>query len=257
MLTVYYARGGDMAGRWGGAILSTAALALVIAAAYVLNDVFDYQVDRAHPGAHPIAAGRVSRRGAGDLAIALLLAGLGLGALCRWQFLAVLAAVACGLVAYDVFSKRLGPAKQLAVAALTTSIYPLALAQAGGARGPRVATLPAFAVWFFLTSFGYEILKDIRDSESDPPVAGRATPIQRRRALWRAIAAVVIAASSLLLVGPFLLGCGWPYMAIAGCAIPLALAAGFAGVRAAIRLTYAECFIVGLAAGIDVMVLGS
>jgi 4-hydroxybenzoate polyprenyltransferase len=255
-LTVYYARGGEVAGFWRQIELSTAALALVIAAAYVLNDVWDSGVDRRAGLDRPIAAGRTSRRAGALWGGGLMAAGLALGAACRWEFLAALAGVAAGLVIYDLLSKRVGVGKQILVAALMTSIYPLALAEAGGAVGRRAGSLAIFPIWLFMTAFGYEVLKDLRDRTTDPPVGGRETAIQRRPDLWRRVAGVAIVGAAPLLVGPYLTGCGWVYLAIATVGAGLALASVFLPVRWAICCVYAECFVVGLAATVDVIVFG-
>jgi 4-hydroxybenzoate polyprenyltransferase len=255
-LTLYYALGGRMAGEWAGAAASTAALALVIGAAYVLNDVCDLAADRINAPHRAIAAGRVSRRAAAAWGAALLAAGLGLATAARWPFFVALAAVAAGLVLYDLVSKRLGVGKQLLVAALMTSLYPLALAQAGGVAGPRAATLPVFAAWMFLTAFGYEVLKDIRDIPGDRAGGGPATRVQRRPRLWRGVAGGTILAAALLLVAPVFLGCGWVYMAVASAAMAAAGASVFLPVRRAIMAVYAECFLVGVAAALDPLILG-
>ena len=255
-LTVYYARGGRMDGHLAETLLSTVALALVIAGGYVLNDLIDAQVDRRGAPWRPIAAGRVARRSACAWAAGLLVAGLTLAAFCRWQFLAALAAVAATLVAYDLFSKRLGVLKQLLAAALMTSIYPLALAEAGGATGSRASSLAFFPVWLFLTAFGYELLKDLRDRCGDPRVAGRPTPVQRCPALWRMIAGVAILLAVPVLAGPLLAGGGWVYLVGAALAAAIAVASVHLPIRAAIGCVYAECVLVGLAAAADVLVLG-
>jgi 4-hydroxybenzoate polyprenyltransferase len=257
LLTVYYARGGEMAGQWAAALASAAALAMVIAGAYVLNDVLDRAVDRINAPGRPVAAGRIAPLAAGTFAAALTLAGLGLAGLCRPALLAGIAAVAAALLIYNLLSKRLGLLKQVLCAALMTSIYPLAIAQAGGAAGPRAGSLAAFPVWLFLTAFGYELLKDIRDLGGDPPIAGRPTRVKRNPRLWRRIASAAIAGSSVILVVPALLGCRWVYLAGAAVAMVLAVASALTpGVRRAIALVYAECFIVGLAAAADVMIFG-
>jgi len=255
-LTLYYALGGRMEGAWLGAAVSTAALALVIAAAYVLNDVCDLAADRVNAPHRMIVAGRVSRRAAAVWGAALLAGGLALAMAARWQFLAALAAVAAGLVLYDLFSKRLGIVKQLAVAALMTSMYLLAIAQAGGAGGPRAGALPVFAAWMFLTAFGYEVLKDIRDIPGDRVGGGPATPVQLRPRLWRGIASAVVLAAAMLLVAPAFLGCGWLYVAAALPAVAAVAASVFLPVRGAIMAVYAECFLVGVAATADPLILG-
>jgi len=256
LLTVYYAAGGEMTGAWAGALVSTLALLLVIAGGYVLNDVCDAEVDRVNAPARPIPSGRVGRKAAGVLAAALLAGGLGAAAACRWQYLAALSAVAGGLVAYDILSKRIGPAKQVVVAVLMTSIYPLALAQAGGPTGPRAWALAAFPAWLLPTAFGYELLKDLRDAAGDRRAAPRQTRVQRRPLLMRRVAAAVIVAAAPLLLLPGWLGCKWVYLIGASCAIVLAAASAFAPVRRAIRLIYFECLLAALAAAADALILG-
>lgn len=256
LLTVYYARGGEMEGAWDGALRSAGALALLVASAYVMNDVLDVAVDRINAPRRPIPAGRVRRATAVTGCVALAIAALALGATCRWPFAAVLAGVAGGLAGYNVLSKRLGAAKQLCVAVLVTCIYPLAIAEAGGVTGPRAATLGVFPAWWFLTTFAYELLKDLRDAEGDRRVASRPSPVHRRPVLWRRLGIAALWSGSLLLVGPALLGCGWVYAAFAAAAMCAALIAGLRPLRQAILLVYIECILVGIAATADVMVLG-
>jgi geranylgeranylglycerol-phosphate geranylgeranyltransferase len=257
LLTVYYARGGAMAGQWRPAAWSTVALALALAGAYALNDVLDCQVDRINAPRRPVASGRVGRAAAAAWAAGLMLLGLAVAAaLCRPALLAALAVVTAALLAYDVLSKRLGVLKQVAAAALMTSIYPLAIAQAGGACGPRAGSLAAFPAWLFATSFGYELLKDLRDRAGDPPVAGRPTPLQRDPRWWRRVASLAIAGAAPILLAPALLGCGRVYLAGALAAMALAAVSTVHHPRPAIRLVYAECFLVGLAAAADVVVAG-
>lgn len=251
-LTVYYAAGGDMAGRWSSTSAATVALMLVIAGAYALNDVFDVAVDRVNAPRRPVAAGKVTRRtaavfAAGVMAAGLVLAGLGSGA-----FAGVLAVVAGGLVAYDALSKRLEALKQVAVAALMTSIYPLALAQAGGARGPRAWSLAIFPAWMFLTSFGYELLKDIHDAAGDP---GGASMCRNRRR-WRVIADAAIVVGALALIAPSFVGCKWVYSIGSVAAIVVAVISTGLPTRRAIGVVYVECVLVGIAATADAVILG-
>lgn len=255
-LTVYYARGGAMAGEWTGMLVSTLALTLVLSAAYVLNDVCDVGVDRINAPHRPVAAGRVARRSATAWSLVLLAGGLLTAAAARPAFLIGLTAVAAALEVYDLTSKRLGVIKQIAVAAFMASIYPLALAQAGGATGRRAWTLAIFPVWLFATSFGYELLKDIRDLAGDRAALPAPNPLQRSPGRWRRIANVAIVLGALLLVGPRLAGCGPVYMAVAVPAMAAAVLATLLPPRAALACIYLECMIVGLAATLDVIVYG-
>jgi geranylgeranylglycerol-phosphate geranylgeranyltransferase len=256
LLTVCYALGGEMAGRWSGTVLSSAGLALVIAAAYVFNDVCDRRVDCINAPGRPIAVGKVRPSAAVMWGLGLMLAGLAVGAFCRQEFFAVLFLVAAGLIVYDLLSKRLGVGKQLLVAALMTSIYPLAFAQAGGATGGRAPALAIFPVWMFLTSFGYEVLKDVRDIRGDRTATGGRSWIQRDPRWGRRASAAAVGLGAIALLGPYAAGCGWVYMAIAAIAMIVGLAAAFQPTRRAITLIYVECLLVGVAATADLIFLG-
>ena len=256
-LTVYYARGGQMGGQWAALAWATAALAMVISAGYVLNDVFDLAVDRLGAPDRPLPSGQVSRAAAVAFAAALLAGALVLALLtCRGAFAAGLAGLAGGLAAYDALSKRLGPGKQIAVALLTASIYPLAFAQAGQVAGPRAGSLAVFPVWLLLTAYAYELLKDLRDAPADSAAARRDSWAGRHPAGVRRLAVGLLLGAAPLLIAPALLGCGWVYLTGALAAMACALAAARLPVRQAIAAVYAECFLVGLAAAADVIVLG-
>lgn len=266
LLAIYYARDGIAPEQWGAAIIATVSLAAVLAGAYVLYDVQDRQGDGRNVPARPSTAQEISPQAAMVLATLLFLLGLALAICCRRQFLLTLGAVAAGLVFYGVFSRQLGLLKPILAAGLMTCIYPLALAQAGLLAGPRAESLLVFPAWLFVTRLGYEFLKDVRDRADDPLLTvpsffgpARLTYVQRRPLFWRRLAGVLIAAGSALLILPYFLGCGTVYLAGACFAMCLAVAAGAvaliapaASPRWAIRLTYLECFVVGLAATADV-----
>lgn len=246
-----YARGGDLAGDAAGAALTWMALLLVLAGAYALNDVVDVAVDRWNAPARPVAAGRIGRGPALAAAVLLLAAGLGLGALGRPAFAAVLAGVVAGLVVYDLLSKRLGALKQPFAAGLVVSLYPLAAAQAGGFHGPRWRSLLVFPVWLFLTAWGYEVLKDVRDAGGDARAA--SSPVARRLRSWRAAASAAVLAGVPVALVPLALGCRGLYLAVALPGLLGALCTPWLGVRRAIQAVYAEVFLVALAAALDAL----
>ncbi len=257
LLTVFYALGGQMAGWWPAATLSMVSLFLAISAGYVFNDVCDFIIDRTAPAGHPLAEGIVTRRVAIFLSVILAVGAIVFAvASGSWMFTTAISTVLAGLAVYDITSKRLGAGKQLLVAVLMTSFYPLAVALTGWPTGPRAATLAIFPLWLLLTSFGYEVLKDIRDRQADPDIGGKPTPIQRRSDLWRNISRVAIGGSAVLLIAPAWFGCKWVYLIGAVIAITLAIASMFVSTRRAIHLVYGECVITALAAAADVVLLG-
>ncbi|HWE40285.1 MAG TPA: UbiA family prenyltransferase [Isosphaeraceae bacterium] len=96
-------------GRWAPLVGASMAL---YTSGIVLNDVFDYDIDKSERPSRPLPSGRVSRRFAARLGWSLLGLGLGLAALSgSWASLAVAAALAVCVVAYDAGGKRtvLGP----------------------------------------------------------------------------------------------------------------------------------------------------
>lgn len=257
MLTIWYAVGHAMADLWPSALRATLALAMVIAGGYTLNDVRDHRADRINSPSRPIPAGQVHPMTAAIWACGLLLGGLALAATCRWQFLARLAIVTGTLVFYDLTSKHLGIGKQLLVALLMTSFYPLAFAQAGpDATAARTATLYIFPVWLFLTSFGYEILKDMSDLPGDHIVAGVPSWIHRSPAQAIRLSRIAAVTGSLVLVGPALTGCGWVYLIFLPVAVLLAVWSCFLPQRQAIMAIYTQCVVVGVAATADIIILG-
>ena len=256
-LTIWYALGDAIATQWAGALCATIALALVISGGYALNDVCDLRADRTNAPQRAIPAGRVQIEVATLWSAGLFASGLLISAFCRWQFFVALTCVAAALVVYDLSSKRLGLGKQLLVAALMTSFYPLAFAQAGLPASSRASTLYVFPFWIFLTSFGYETLKDLRDVHGDRLAAGRPSWVQRRPQRALAVARGTIIAGALALLGPTFVGCGSVYLTI----IPVAVALGFWSAflpqsRARIAI-YVQFVVVGIAAAADIMILGS
>jgi geranylgeranylglycerol-phosphate geranylgeranyltransferase len=256
-LTIAYACEGRLAGQWAGMWFASIGLSLVIAAGYVFNDVCDRDIDRLNAPQRPVACGLVPAGLAAIWAIVLALAGIGVAAAaCRPAFVVMLAVVAGGLAVYDLLAKHLGVGKQLFVATLMTSIYPLAIAQAGLpedltlAKG-RLATLLFFPAWLFLTSFSYEVLKDIRDMVGDRAATGHTNWIINRPRLARRVASTCTAIGAAVLLLPALVGCGTVYAAIVPAAILAGVVSILLPIRTAMAAIYVECVIVGIAAMAD------
>jgi 4-hydroxybenzoate polyprenyltransferase len=256
-LTIWYAMGDAIVDHRRAAWYATLSLALVISGAYVLNDVCDRRVDRVNAPHRPVSAGRVSPVVAAIWGAGLTLGGLGVATLCRWQFLVLLACIAAVVTLYNLSSKRLGVFKQLTVSALMISFYPLAFAQAGGITSSRTDTLYVFPIWLFLTSFGYETLKDLRDIPGDQSAAISPTWLQRHPSRALAVARITVISGALVLLGPAFCGCGWVYLLIFPSAIFLAIWSAFLPRRRAMLAIYGECVMVGIATTADIMVLGS
>ncbi len=255
-LTLWYALGERIGEQGPVTAAATVALALVIAGGYALNDVCDQRADATNAPHRPIPSGRARAGVAAWWAVVLLVGGVAVASVCRWQFQVALAVVVVAVVLYDVNSKRLGLGKQVLVAALMTSFYPLAFAQAGLPTSGRGLSLYLFPVWIFLTSFGYETLKDLRDVAGDRLAASRPSWICRRPELALAVARVVIVAGAVALVGPAVAGCGWVYRVLVPVPIVLGLVAAWLPQARARVALYGQFVLVGVAALADIMVVG-
>ncbi len=191
---------------------------LVAASGYVINDYFDAEVDAINKPYRPIPSGRVSRREALILSIALLVPAIIMPLLSGPISLAFVVLNAALLFAYSYKIKELGLLGNLVVAfeGAASIIYGgLSLAEALNTIGKVCVTfIPA--AYAFLLLLGREIVKTIEDY--------RADALRNVRSLPRIIgikASSLISSTLLLLVVlispiPYLmLNYGVPYMALA------------------------------------------
>jgi geranylgeranylglycerol-phosphate geranylgeranyltransferase len=195
-LTVWYASGGDLSGRFASLAWACGALVSLLCGTYCLNDVLDVRFDAINAPQRPICSGRISRKTGVLAAAGFVPAALGFAFLAGGIFPIAICALGAALVGYDCLSKRLGPAKPFVASVLVTALYPLALAQAGGVVGPRAGGLYCFAAWMFLTVCGYELFKDIRDRRGD----GRG-PLNVKRYWTLGNITIVLGAVALLPAG--------------------------------------------------------
>jgi 4-hydroxybenzoate polyprenyltransferase len=186
----------------------------------------------------------------------LLVTGMTLGGFCGLPFFLVIASIAGMLVCYDMFSKRMGVFKDVLVAILMTSLYPLAFTLTESTQTPRLSVLYIHPVWLFLSSLGYEMLKDLRDMKGDSQVHGQDFNYCKDKR-FVIISRVLVVAGSLVTLLPFILGyCKHIYLATSIVAIILAIASTFQKPSVAIRYIYTDIFIITAGSMADLLVLG-
>ena len=123
------------------------AFCLVSSGTYFLNDLHDLDGDRAHPQKRmrPIASGRLSTRVGLIVGLALIVSGLGLALVIRWQLLLVVMIYVSLTLAYTLLLKQI-PVVELVVVAAGFVLRAIA----GG-----VALDIEVSQWFLIvTSFG-------------------------------------------------------------------------------------------------------
>ena len=252
-----YLVGGDLKGVFDKAMLSFGSLFCVISAGYVLNDICDIVVDRINCPWRPLMSGKVNLKAAAILAVMLFVAGISLSWYCTPMFFAGITLLSAMLIFYDIFSKRIGFFKDVLVAVLTMSLYPLAFTVTGASDSLRVNVLYILPVWLFLTAMGYEMLKDARDSIGDRMVSGMAFKNISSKGWFLPAARIIIIIASFTAMLPFFLGyCGYIYLLASVTAAILAVAASLKNPAVAIGYVYAEVFLITFGSLIDLVVFG-
>jgi geranylgeranylglycerol-phosphate geranylgeranyltransferase len=157
-----------------GLILGFASIFCLAATALILNDYFDYDIDKVNAPERPLPSGLVSRRDALMLSVATALLGLALSAWIGGAALLLACAVWVVGVAYNWRFKRSGLPGNLMVAFCVGSTF---------VYGGIVAGHPTDGlVWWFgilvaLFDLGEEIAADAMDAEGDRLIGSRSLAI--------------------------------------------------------------------------------
>jgi 4-hydroxybenzoate polyprenyltransferase len=232
-------------GRWGAAVVVGAlAWLLLTMSVYLVNGVSDLTADRANGSTRPLARGLVGPAGAGRVAWALAIAGLGLAAATGTLAL-VVCAVAMGVLgwAYSVGPRPLkcsvaGTAAASAGGGLLT--YLAGAASTGGLPDRScLAVFVLLALWMAVAGAA----KDLGDRAGDEEAGRRTLPVVLgHRAATRVIAAgCVLLGAAALAVGVTWPGVLAPTLVLclgAGVVATLALRTPDDGPRALVRRPY-------------------
>lgn len=163
---------------------------LVASGGYAINDYFDYAVDLINKPTRPIPSGRLTRREALALSLALAIAGIILAwFISRPSFLLALAATGLLLI-YSHSLKRTPLAGNISISVLcgTALLY-------GGASVSSMDSALVPAGFALLFTLGREILKDVEDMEGDSASGAQTIPI-----LWSARNSILLATSVYLVL---------------------------------------------------------
>lgn len=135
---------------WGAAALAFAGLSLTASATYIINDIIDLPHDRAHrsKSKRPLASGHLPLVQGVMMCLALLAAGLTLGALAGLPVLACIAAYLVTTIAYSTSLKRIPFLDTVILAGLFTLRLVIGMVAVGA---PASAWLLTFSMFLFLS----------------------------------------------------------------------------------------------------------
>jgi len=197
---------------------AVAAVVLVAAAGYVINDYYDVGSDAVSKPWRPIPSGRVGRREALSIAAVLFIAGLAVSLPLGPVAVAFVAANAASVYLYSARVKRTGFMGNVLVAAnsaATIVLGALAACYATRSHCPSIVLVPVAVA--FLLVLGREIVKGIEDYWGDlqecyMTLAVRLGPVKAAR-----IAALVLALTAAASAVPPLAASGYgvAYMLLA------------------------------------------
>lgn len=208
-----------------GLVYALAAAVLICAAGNVINDYFDFHIDKVNAPSRPLPSGKMKRVNALYLSFALFLAGIYVSSYVNSQFFA--AAIINSAISFMYASnfKRMPLVSNLVVSWLSVSVYIAAGFVSDGPIGGNIALLTMMS---FFAMMAREIIKDVEDMAGDKKGGAMKLPsvIGKNASVWlsRAFSLVAIA----LVPVPYALGmAGKWYLLFAGIAAMLVIATMF------------------------------
>lgn len=163
--------------------------ALIGGAGMVINDYFDFDIDKINRPERPIPSGLISKKSAIVYYFILNIITL---VLILETNTVVISIALCSIVLIYLYSYRLKKimlAGNFAVAFMTGLAFIF-----GGAVGGNIVALIIPAVFAFLINFAREIIKDVEDIEGDKHYKSRTFPILfgERNAIYLSIAILIV-----------------------------------------------------------------
>ena len=257
LVILSYLTGGNIQFIWDRALTAFGSLFFIISAGYVFNDICDVAVDAVNAPKRVLPAGKITKKMALIWSVLLLVAGLIFALFCRLPFFLGISIIAILLFIYDLYSKRICLWKDFLVAVLMTSLYPLAFTVTSPIQSPRFSVLFIHPVWLFLTAFGYEMLKDIRDAKGDAGIEGSRIAAFSRRPWFLLMARICLITASAVTLLPWLFGyCREIYLVVSIIAIALAGLSVCLKPDKAIRCIYVQVFLITAGSMADLWVYG-
>jgi 4-hydroxybenzoate polyprenyltransferase/phosphoserine phosphatase len=161
MLTAHQLDGGSLL----ASVMAFICFSLVASSVYVLNDLLDLSVDRAHPRKRnrPFASGSIPLSHGTGLAIGLIAFGALLSALLGAAFLTIMLGYFVLTTAYSLYLKR----RMVVDICVLAGLYTARIVAGGLATGIELSVwLLAFSIFFFLSLASVKRQAELIDSEA-------------------------------------------------------------------------------------------
>jgi len=189
-------------------IIAGISAGMITAGGNVINDYFDFEIDKINKPERPIPSGRISRSDALMLSFALFLIGLGLAKYVNTYCLGLAGLNSILLVIYGRYSKKMLLISNLIVSYLVASVFIFGAFSANGTNlfgmmGFKVVALLSSCA--FLVTLSREITKDLEDIEGDRKRYSITLPIWAGVKNAKNVAGICILFAVLLSLVPFII----------------------------------------------------
>jgi len=155
------------------ALAAALSAGFIAASGYVINDVFDVDIDRINRPGRPLPAGRISLNAATRYALLLAVAGLISAAFTRqWYCMAIAVFNSLLLYAYARWLKAAPLIGNLVVAYAAASVFVF-----GGLANHNLLPSLGFSYFAFFYTLVRELVKDAQDIEGDTALHARTLAI--------------------------------------------------------------------------------
>jgi len=192
-------------------LLAGSAAFIVTGAGNIINDYFDYEIDRINRPKRPLPSGKIKRGDAMMLSLVLFMLGLGISKYVNDFCLGIAIMNSIVLLLYGKYSKKMYIVSNLTVAYLVASVFvygALANLEAEGFDLVKFNLLAIVSLCAFFATLAREVMKDIEDIHGDIKKYAVTLPIRLGVKKARKIASSFIYIAIFLSAVPFLLHLG-------------------------------------------------
>ncbi len=187
-------------------IIAGISAALITSAGNIINDYFDFEIDRVNRPERPIPSGRVSRSDALMLSFALFMIGLGLAKYVNIYCLALAGLNSILLIVYGKYSKKMFILSNLIVSYLVASIFifgALSIVNIVDFDSTGIKLVALLSSCSFIITLSREIIKDVEDIEGDKKNYSNTLAIRVGSDTARNMANLFIVVAIILSLVPF------------------------------------------------------